>query len=99
MLRWLMAAALIVAPLSADGRSASVVRQYRAEHACPATGQFTGSCPGFVVDHIVPLCAGGPDHPDNMIWQPKAESLEKDKVEWALCRWIHRLEERKAAEG
>lgn len=98
MLRWVVAAALVLMPTAADGRSPAVVREYRAQHACPATHQFKGACPGFVVDHIVPLCAGGRDHPDNMIWQSKAESLAKDKAEWEMCRWIRKMKARKAEE-
>jgi hypothetical protein len=30
-------------------------------HQCPSTGQARGACPGYVVDHIKPLCAGGAD--------------------------------------
>lgn len=89
------ASSLVSAKVSRDPAQ---VRAYRSEHPCPATGKTSGACPGYVVDHIVPLCAGGADHPDNMIWQQKAESVEKDKTEWALCRWIHTMEERKAAE-
>jgi len=32
--------------------------------------------PGYVVDHVVPLCAGGADAPSNMQWQ----SVEEAKV-------------------
>jgi hypothetical protein len=39
-----------------------------------------------VVDHIVPLCAGGRDHPSNMQWQRAKEAKEKDKREAAECR-------------
>ncbi len=41
--------------------------------------------PGFVVDHILPLCAGGADAVSNMQWQPVKLSYEKDKFERALC--------------
>ena len=27
-------------------------------HPCPSTGKARGACPGYVVDHIKPLCAG-----------------------------------------
>lgn len=37
-------------------------------HPCPATGQVTGSCPGWSVDHIIPLVCGGCDAPSNMQW-------------------------------
>lgn len=53
---------------------------------CPATGQGRGSCPGYVIDHVVPLCAGGPDHPGNMLWQTVAEAKVKDRAEAAQCR-------------
>jgi hypothetical protein len=52
---------------------------------CPATGKQSGPCPGFVVDHIVPLCAGGADSVDNMQWQNYAESIIKDVEERREC--------------
>ena len=64
--------------------------QFRKDNPCPVTGQTRGACPGYVVDHIVPLCAGGDDDPSNMQWQTKEESLDKDRTEWALCRWIRK---------
>jgi hypothetical protein len=47
-------------------------------HPCPATGLSTGSCPGFVVDHIKALRHGGTDMPDNMQWQTVKEAKAKD---------------------
>lgn len=41
---------------------------------------------GFVVDHIQPLCSGGPDSPSNMQLQPIGESRMKDKQEVRSCR-------------
>lgn len=41
---------------------------------------------GYVVDHILPLCAGGPDVRTNMQWQERAASYQKDRYERALCR-------------
>lgn len=41
--------------------------------------------PGYVIDHIVPLCAGGPDTIANLKWQLKKESYIKDKFERELC--------------
>lgn len=98
MRKILIIGALLAVPLFVLARDASQVRKYRAEQVCPATGQYRGACPGYVVDHIMPLCLNGADDPSNMIWQPKAEALEKDKIEWAMCRWVSKLEERKAAE-
>jgi hypothetical protein len=41
--------------------------------------------PGYVVDHIIPLCAGAPDDPENMQWQKVVEAKRKDKFERDLC--------------
>lgn len=78
-----------VPPRNADGviqRSPWQVRQFRKANPCPGTGLTTGRCPGHVVDHIVPLCACGPDRPSNMQWQTTAESKIKDRLERAQCR-------------
>jgi len=45
---------------------------------------------GYVVDHIVPLCAGGADAPSNMQWQTVEEAKVKDRQERALCARGHR---------
>lgn len=41
--------------------------------------------PGYVVDHIIPLCACGADDPSNMQWQRVDESRAKDRLEIAAC--------------
>ena len=41
--------------------------------------------PGYVVDHIVPLCAGGADAPSNMQWQTVDAAKVKDRQERAMC--------------
>jgi hypothetical protein len=56
----------------------------RAEH-CPATGRGRGPCPGYVIDHIVPLACGGLDHPSNMQWQTIPEAKAKDRTERIGC--------------
>lgn len=66
-------------------RSEYQVRLFRKANPCPATGLVTGSCKGYVVDHIKPLCACGADIPANMQWQNKATSLVKDDLERAIC--------------
>lgn len=80
-----LALMLIGLSLMAWGRDAGQVREFRKNNPCPATGKTSGACPGWVVDHMIPLCAGGPDTPDNMQWQDKATSLRKDKYERQLC--------------
>lgn len=66
-------------------RNRTHVRAFKRLHPCPATGKPVGSCPGYVVDHIVPLCAGGPDHLDNMQWQTHEAAKIKDRQERRLC--------------
>ena len=56
------------------------------KHPCPANGNTRGACPGYVVDHVKPLCAGGADHPSNMQWQTREEAKIKDRREVEQCR-------------
>jgi hypothetical protein len=56
------------------------------KHPCPANGKTRGACPGYIVDHIKPLCAGGADRPSNMQWQTREEAKIKDRKEREMCR-------------
>lgn len=87
----IVAAAVALAALTAPhANGADRNRAARAEfqrlHPCPATGARRGPCPGWVVDHVHPLCAGGADAPHNMQWQERAEAALKDRQERAMCR-------------
>lgn len=72
----------------ADARDQNQVRKFRSSHPCPVTGLTTGACTGWVVDHIIPLCLGGPDEPRNMQWQLKSDSYLKDSLERETCRRV-----------
>ena len=61
----------------------SSVPAFMKKHPCPANGKTSGGCPGYVVDHIKPLCARGADRPSNMQWQTKAAAKAKDREERA----------------
>lgn len=69
-----------------EGGIKSARAEFQRHHPCPDTGKPRGPCPGYVADHIRPLCAGGADHPINMQWQTTAEAKAKDRVEVKLCR-------------
>jgi len=55
--------------------------KFMRSHPCPSTGKTSGACPGYVVDHRVPLKRGGTDSPSNMQWQIKEAAKAKDKWE------------------
>src|SRR5262245_10119953 len=82
----ILAATSIGFPSYAAERDPAVRRAFHKAHPCPSTGNKAGPCPGYVVDHIRPLCAGGPDRTSNMQWQTVAEAKKKDRLEAAECR-------------
>jgi hypothetical protein len=53
---------------------------FERSHPCPSNGKSSGACPGYVVDHMVPLKRGGADKPSNMQWQTKEAAKEKDRT-------------------
>jgi hypothetical protein len=61
------------------------ILEFQRRARCPATGQRGGKCPGHVVDHVVPLCAGGRDTPANMQYQQAELARAKDVLELQLC--------------
>lgn len=66
-------------------RSTAARHAFQRQHPCPSTNQARGSCPGYIIDHVVPLCAGGPDKPSNMQWQTVADAKVKDRDERKQC--------------
>jgi hypothetical protein len=62
-------------------RSPVAKDHFKKSHPCPSTGKSSGACPGYVIDHVVPLKRGGNDAPENMQWQTKEAAKAKDKVE------------------
>jgi hypothetical protein len=56
-------------------------RAFQSGHPCRATGKPSGACPGYLVDHVIPLKHGGADEPANMQWQKAPEARAKDRIE------------------
>lgn len=85
-----MLLAVFALPSIAAERSSAAVREFKRLSPCPETGNVRGRCPGWIVDHVVPLCAGGSDAPRNMQWQTVAEAKAKDRDEHAQCRTLRK---------
>lgn len=66
-------------------RNHTAVAQFKRLNPCPANGARSGPCPGYVVDHVIPLCHCGADEPSNMQWQTVEEAKVKDRWERRIC--------------
>ena len=69
-------------------RRSSAKAEFKREHPCPANGHRSGRCPGYVIDHIVPLVCNGADAPSNMQWQTITEAKAKDRWEGNCELWL-----------
>lgn len=86
---FLVACCIACAALSAHARiprDRTEVRAFRSVNPCPTTGQARGACPGYHVDHIIALCAGGLDHRSNMQWITREDHRFKTLVDVRECR-------------
>lgn len=91
MIRTFISVLIVISTLGVcDARDAAIRKEFVRQNPCPATGEQRGACPGYVVDHIEPLCAGGADSTENMQWQAVDEAKAKDKEEWRQCRELRR---------
>ncbi|MCA0214721.1 MAG: HNH endonuclease [Proteobacteria bacterium] len=75
-------------------RSAAQLMAFKRANPCPETGLRRGSCPGYEVDHVMALCAGGADHPDNMQWLTVEQHRVKTRQDLRTCRILRKLKER-----
>lgn len=78
-------AALLLLPQIAEAR---VHRSHAARcHFLAQMGYPDCHTPkGYIVDHVIPLCAGGPDKPENMQLQTVSDAKAKDRKERKRCR-------------
>lgn len=51
-------------------RRADVLAAFKRIHPCPSTGKTTGACPGWQMNHVIPLACSGIDAVSNLSWQP-----------------------------
>jgi hypothetical protein len=73
-------------PLDSLGRDPKQRAAFQRLTPCPATGKVMGACPGYIADHLRPLCLGGEDHPRNFQWLTVEEAKRKDRADLASCR-------------
>lgn len=86
ILALLISLLMVTTTADAGGHRSSWARTaFKRMHPCPATGSPHGRCPGYVIDHLIPLACGGLDAPENMQWQTRAEAREKDRWERRGC--------------
>jgi hypothetical protein len=88
---FLLASTLLLHVAEAAPRSAAERLAFIRENPCPVTGLRRGSCPGWEVDHIQPLCAGGPDKKENLQWLSVEDHRFKTRVDVRECRRRHRI--------
>jgi len=51
-------------------RSRAEINKFKRIHPCPSTKLRYGACPGWNIDHVIPLANGGCDLVMNMQWLP-----------------------------
>ena len=81
--------ALLLLPGLSDAkipRSREAIAEFKQLQPCPANGNRYGPCPGYDIDHRVPLKCAGADSPDNMQWLTKDEHKAKTSREARWCR-------------
>lgn len=77
-------------------RDPKVPAAYRKIHVCPSTGKFTGACPDWSLDHVVPMDNGGCDAVWNMQW---LANWLKSCAGYCKDRWERKINCRPVSEG
>jgi hypothetical protein len=70
-----------VSVCAAIPRSHGAKAAFQRLYHCPSTDKPRGASPGYVIDYVTPLCAGGADNPLNMQWQTITDAKAKDREE------------------
>ena len=66
-------------------RSSTVLRRFAEVFPCPSTLQPVTSCPGWQVNHTIPLASGGCDSQINLNWLPVR--IKTCTEPWCVDRW------------
>jgi hypothetical protein len=76
-------------PVKRD-RQGNIQRDWAALYAFKKATGYPRGRPGYVVDHVMPLCACGADHARNMAWARVDSAKAKDKLEIEACMRLGR---------
>lgn len=90
---FLAACTLSMGATAKTERSAAEVLAFKRANPCPSTGERRGSCPGYQVDHVQPLCSGGADSKLNMQWLSIEEHRAKTRQDVRVCRYLRKTKE------
>ena len=87
---------------TADGRikrSRAVLRDFAKVFPCPETLEPLPSCPGWAIDHVIPLASGGCDSAVNLQWLP--DSIKSCSDADCKDRWerLYHAQPRRAIGG
>lgn len=70
-------------------RSSAVLSAFKKLHPCPSTGLTTGSCPGWSMNHSIPLACGGCDAVYNITWTPY--QIKTCSEPWCIDRYERKI--------
>jgi len=70
-------------------RSRLVLKEFQKIHPCPSTGLTTGACPGWALNHTIPLACGGCDSVSNLDWMP--DEIKSCAEPWCRDRWERKV--------
>lgn len=70
-------------------RSTEVIHSFKQIHPCPSTGVISEKCPGWALDHVIPLACGGCDAVNNMQWLPNA--IKNTNFKYSKDRWERKV--------
>lgn len=70
-------------------RSQAVLHAFQRLHPCPSTGKTTGACPGWALNHVIPLACGGCDAVSNLDWMP--DEIKSCAQPWCRDRFERKI--------
>jgi hypothetical protein len=84
MIHLLLLLSLCPCPVKRDAHG-HIVRSSTERYAFEKATGYPHGRAGYVIDHVIPLCACGADRRENMQWQRADSAKAKDKLEIEAC--------------